>query len=205
MSMRSVLISVSVAALATLLAGCATRLPFPEETLRAVDPSITVARLRQEPGGYLNARVMLGGRIVATRPRLGQTEIEVLASSLGDDGRPMDTDLTEGRFLIVTAEFVDPAVYAAERRVTVLGRVSGEDQRQIGDHPYRYPIVMAERLKLWPREADLTRYGYPYHYPYLSLGYFHYFGHRHHFGHGHHFGHRHSIHRFHHRSHRRAH
>jgi outer membrane lipoprotein len=97
---------------------------------------------------------MLGGQIIATVPKPGATEIEILSRRLGDSGAPESGDRSDGRFLARTAEFLDPAIYAPGRRLTVLGSVRGTEERPIGTVPFAYLVVQAERLKLWPREEN---------------------------------------------------
>lgn len=149
--------------LVLILWGCVSA--FPEEALRSVNRALSVAELRAGAAAYAGQRVILGGEILATRPRVGETEIEVLARRLRGDDSPERSDQSQGRFLVRTGEFLDPAVYAAGRRLTVIGTVKGEEQRTIGELPYRYPVITAERIRLWPREyAEPPAFypGYPW-------------------------------------------
>jgi outer membrane lipoprotein len=148
---------------ALLLGGCATA-AFPPEMLQGVNQAVTLGDLRQAPEAHLNQKVVLGGEIMATTPRAGETEIEVLGRPLRRDDSPARTDASEGRFLVVAPQFLDPAVYGKGRRVSVIGTFTGEQERPIGDQPYRYPVIAAEQVRLWPPEPAYT-YPYPY-YPY---------------------------------------
>lgn len=140
--------------LAMLLGGCVTA--FPDDAVRGVDPSITVGVLRAAPDAHVGKRAILGGEILATHPRVGETEIEVLSRHLRNDDSPERSDRSDGRFLVRTAEFLDPAVYSTGRRLTVLGTVVGEEERKIGDLPYRYPVVRSEQIRLWPRDVIMA-------------------------------------------------
>jgi len=105
-------------ALAALLsAGCASA-PFPDDTLRGVDRALTLNALRASPAAHRGARVILGGQIIATMPKPGATEIDVLSRRLRDGGAPEGGDRSDGRFLVRTAKFLDPAIYAPGRRLT---------------------------------------------------------------------------------------
>jgi outer membrane lipoprotein len=147
-----------------LLTGCAS--VFPEEKLAGVDRSVTLGVLRSDPDRFRQARVLLGGEIVQTRPRTGSTEIEVLSRPLGERDAPQYTDFSDGRFLLVAPDFLDPAVYAVGRRLSVVGTVTGSEERPLGERPYRYVIVAVDQLYLWPRPVG-TLYPYgPYSYPY---------------------------------------
>ncbi len=151
--------------LGLLLAGCATA--FPEAVMRDVDRSITVAELRRDPDAHLNQRVIVGGEIIATQPRPGETEIELLTRPLRRDDSPQYTDRSEGRVLLKVKEFLDPAVYAKGRRLTVVGAVTGTEERKVGEQPYRYPMITADHLRLWPpeyAEAPAFYPGYPWGY-----------------------------------------
>ena len=154
-------------ALAVTLGGCISA--FPDEVLRGVDPSLTVAALRAgPPGAHLNARVMLGGEVLSTLPKVGETEMEVLARRLGSSGSPERSDLSEGRFLVRTKGFLDPAVFATGRRVTVVGTVVADEERPIGDLSYRYPVIESQDIRLWPPDVTLAPYPYPY-WPYWGV------------------------------------
>ena len=72
---------------------------------------------------------MLGGEVLVTIPRAGDTEIEVLAHRLDSGDAPERGDSSSGRFLVRTREFLDPAIYARGRRITVLGTVASSDRR----------------------------------------------------------------------------
>src|SRR5512143_773424 len=73
-------------ALAVVLGGCASA--FPREVMRTVATAVTAADLRRDPAVYTGARVIVGGEILSTQPKTGQTEIELLARRLRDDDSP---------------------------------------------------------------------------------------------------------------------
>jgi outer membrane lipoprotein len=149
-----------VAAAALLATGCAAA-PFPEELTRSVNRSLSLAQIRADPRAHIGARVMLGGEILATMPKAGETQVEVLARRLDSGGAPERTDSSPGRFLVRTPDFLDPAVYARGRRITVLGTMAASEERPVGELPYLYPVVAAERIKLWPKEGPWVGGEYP--------------------------------------------
>ena len=151
---------VPVAAAALLGAGCAGT-PFPEELTRSVDRGLTLNELRADPRAHVGARVILGGDIVLTVPRPGETDIEILSRRLGGGDVPERGDRTDGRFLVRAREFLDPAVWARGRRLTVLGTVAGREERPVGELPYAYPVISAERIKLWPADTPWVGGEYP--------------------------------------------
>jgi outer membrane lipoprotein len=145
---------------AIVVAGCAAS-PFPEDLTRSADRALTLRELRSDPTAHVGARVILGGEVLATTPKAGETEVEVLSRTLRAGDVPERGDSTNGRFLVRTPEFLDPAIYAPGRRLTVLGTVAGRSERRVGDLPYDYPVITAERIKLWPKEIPWVGGEYP--------------------------------------------
>jgi len=154
--------------LAVLVGGCATA--FPESVMRTVDTRITADEVLRDPAALKGARVILGGEILAVQPRPGSTEIELLLRRLRGDDSPERNDRSPGRALLHTPEFLDPAVYAPGRRITVVGEVAGVEERKIGEVPYRYPVITAERIRLWPKDVVLGPAYYPYPWGYSPYG-----------------------------------
>ena len=154
-------------ALVLLLGGCASA--FPKEVMSTVNTAITVEMLRTDPLPFKGQRLMVGGDILSTQPRTGETEIELLARRLGSDGAPEYGDQSPGRLLLRSPDFLDPAVYGQGRRITVIGTVSGVEERKVGDVPYRYPVLLLERIRLWPRDVVL---GSDYYYPWGPWPYY---------------------------------
>jgi len=152
--------SLALAAAAAALCSACAAAPFPEELTRSVSRSIGVAQLRADPR-VSTTRIILGGEILATLPKPGSSEIEILSRPLDRGDAPERTDASEGRFLARTPDFLDPAIYARGRRITVLGTAAGTEERMVGDRPYIYPVVDAERIKLWPREGAWVGGEYP--------------------------------------------
>ncbi|HUM16793.1 MAG TPA: Slp family lipoprotein [Candidatus Nitrosotalea sp.] len=176
--------------LALLLTGCATA--FPPEVMQTVNTAITVDALRADPTAYTGQRVIVGGEVLSTQPRPGETEIELLARRLQDDGYPELGDQSPGRLLLRSPDFLDPAVYSPGRRVTVIGTVHGVEERKVGEIPYRYPVILVERIRLWPKDVVVAPGYYPgpywpwspwpYYGPYYDPYYFGPYGRRYPYG-----------------------
>lgn len=145
---------------AVLAAGCAGVIP--EAARQGVDPSFTFAELRANPDAARGRRVVFGGEILQVTPRAQETEIEVLHYPLGADDFPRRSAPSGGRFLVRWTGFLDPATYPAGRLVTVAGTVEGAAERPVGEVQYRYPVIRADYLYLWPRYEVI--YPPPYYY-----------------------------------------
>ncbi|MHB1951315.1 MAG: Slp family lipoprotein [Acidiferrobacteraceae bacterium] len=132
-------------ALPLILAGCAT-LP---RSLRS--PGVTPFTVRQALLGQvpLGAKVRWGGTIASIRNGRTRTWVEIVEQPLDGDGWPQRTDRSQGRFLARFQGFLDPAIYTAGRRITVVGNVGHRETRTIGAYSYRFPVVKVTSFHLW--------------------------------------------------------
>jgi len=131
---------------------------------------VSVAQVQHGAGSYSGQRVRWGGSIIAVRNLSDSTEIEVLSRPLDGDGEPRADADGAGRFIARVTGFVDPAEYAKDRLLTVLGLVAGIETREVGEYPYRYPLIAVSSRYLWPElESDPYPYGFPW--PYGGYGY----------------------------------
>ena len=135
--------------LGILFAGSGCAPPFSEELLQTVDRSLSLERLRNDPGRYRGTVVMLGGMIIDVKNTAEGTFVEVLQKPLDRRGRPQKTDRTEGRFLARSGQYLDSAVYLAGRDLTIVGEVSGERTLLLGEVDYRYPVITIRDTRLW--------------------------------------------------------
>jgi outer membrane lipoprotein len=150
------------------------------ETLRQqAQPPVSFAELRTDPGGYKGRTVILGGEILQTTNLRDATRIEVLQRPLNVSESPQLTDATGGRFMALCKEYLDPAVYAQERRITVAGQVMGTYEGKVGEADYTYPLISCEETHVFPSAtAELLRnaanpwwYTRPYYYPWVVGAY----------------------------------
>jgi outer membrane lipoprotein len=128
-------------------AGCAP--PFPKETLEKVNRNISFRELKKEPDKFKGTWVMLGGMIIASKNTKEGMLIEILQKPLDTDGRPLQTDSTEGRFLVRSDTYLDSAVYHEGRLVTVVAEVIGLKELPLDDIVYPYPLLVVKDLHLW--------------------------------------------------------
>jgi outer membrane lipoprotein len=144
--------------MAVALAGCSP--PFPRELLGKVEKNVPFTALQKGPEKYAGKLLLLGGMIVDTKNLKEGTRIEVLQKPLDGEGRPEQTDETGGRFLILTQQFLDSAVFHRGRSITVVGEVVAPQVLLLGEVEYRYPVLAARSMHLWS----------PYSGPHFSFG-----------------------------------
>ena len=94
---------------------------------------------------------MLGGRVIETKTSSSLSELFVLQLALDPRDRPVNPDQSEGRFIVQTKQFLDPAVYQKDMLLTVVGTLKGSKVDSIGGFEYIYPLVELIEIKLWPK------------------------------------------------------
>jgi len=142
--------------LAMAIAGCASDIPRPIREAPAESASHTQALMNPEQ--YHGVAVRWGGVIATVENRQAETWIEIVERPLDADGQPRATDKSAGRFLARVQGFLDPAIFAAKRLVTVAGSLEDNHTRNIGEHPYTYPVVHVEHIYLWPIPPKAAHY-----------------------------------------------
>jgi outer membrane lipoprotein len=120
------------------------------------DRTITLEQLRARPEAYMGRLVIMGGEIVRTTNVPGSTLLEVLQKPLDSTDRPLETDRSEGRFMVRCDRYLDPVTYTAGRVVTVAGRVLGTSAAKIGEIDYVYPLLACVEIYLWPETVYVT-------------------------------------------------
>jgi outer membrane lipoprotein len=127
--------------------GCAP--PFPQEALDRVNRTISFRELARNPEHFKGAWVMLGGVIIVGKNTKDGTLIEILQKPIDTNGRPLETDSTDGRFLVESHAFLDSAIYRQGRRITVIAEVVGRKELPLDEIMYPYPLLTIKDLHLW--------------------------------------------------------
>ncbi|MCL7419672.1 MAG: Slp family lipoprotein [Methylobacter sp.] len=143
--------------IAILLGACTT---VPKAIRRAPEPDIPLADVQKNFSAHQGKPVRWGGVLLEVENRETETLLQILGYPLRYNGRPDVTDAAQGRFIIKTHEFLDPAVYAKDRELTVTGRLIELNERQIGRKSLTLPVIESQQLYLWPEAYRGRYYGY---------------------------------------------
>jgi outer membrane lipoprotein len=137
-----------------LLVGCSHVIS--KEVLKEVDKNVTFAQVVKDPDAYKGKTVLLGGAIIETKNLADKSQVVVLQRPLDSRDRPVAGDVSEGRFIVTTPGFLDPAIYSQGRKITVAGKVVGKEKRPLGEIEYAYPVIEKQGLYLWPAETPAS-------------------------------------------------
>lgn len=159
---------ISVMALSLMLGACASA-PFQKSTLAGADRNLSPAQALASPQTMQGRRVVWGGQIISSQNLAGSTELTVLAYPLNSQTEPETNKTSLGRFIIRQNGYLESADYASGRRVTVVGTITGQREAHIGEANYRYPVVEAQQLHLWPKAQESSNQGSPVHFG-IGLG-----------------------------------
>lgn len=158
-----------------LLLNACSNLPLAIKEPPLLDISYTEAI--QNIANYKKAPVRWGGIIVDVENEQDFSLVQVLYYPLDSDGEPQTDSRNAGRFIFKSSEFLDPAVYAKNSKITVAGILLGDIERTIGKKVMHLPLLSATTIYLWPvyvYDNYHNSFGYGYN-PYYG-GYPYYWG-----------------------------
>jgi outer membrane lipoprotein len=142
-----------------------------------IDASVSFADLKRAPSEYVGRTVMIGGNVIRAKRTEAGTELEVLQLPTEKEGTLTEERLrSEGRFLAVREQFLDPASLPQGTPITVIGIVKGETTRPLDESDYTYPILEVKHIIDWnsiaaQRRRDRNPYYGSYYPPYGYSGF----------------------------------
>jgi len=159
-----------------LLSACSNLPPAIED---APLYDISYSQATRNIAQYKDAPVRWGGVVIDVENEQNFSLVQVLYYPLNSYGRPRLDKPNEGRFLIKSPQFLDPAVYTKDTEITVAGTLKGDIERTVGNKTLRLPLISSSVMYLWSAYAPVNYYGYGgfgYGYPYYGYyGYYPYY------------------------------
>lgn len=138
------------AIMALAMVGCST---FPDEISTENEDALVSYKVAKHQGEKVAGEpARWGGVIADVRNGKDNTVLEVVSFPLKRWGRPLVSDNSQGRFLAVVDDFIDPGVYKQGRSVTFIGKIGETQQGKIGEYVYTYPVIEATGHYLWDVE-----------------------------------------------------
>jgi len=98
---------------------------------------------------YKGRMVIWGGKILKTVNDTNGGAVFVLQAPLDSEQRPLSTKLSQGRFMLRSAAFLDPEVYSAGAMLTIAGPLAGAETQTIDQTTYTYPVVSVLQVYFW--------------------------------------------------------
>jgi outer membrane lipoprotein len=133
----------------------AALLGIPPELEQQIDSTVRFSALKASPSEYIGHVVALGGIVIKSKLTKEQTEVEVLQLPTSDGTLQTKQRMrSEGRFLAVQKEFLDPATLEPGTPVTIVGEVTGSTVRRLDETEYLYPVIEIKHLTDWSEELS---------------------------------------------------
>jgi len=118
-------------------------------------PQITYMQLKAAPESYNGQPVTFGGKVLTARRLKEGTRIEVLQLPLTSSSQPLsDLSQSQGRFVALQKQFLDPATIPAGTFVTITGEVAGSVTMSLDETEYTYPLLHVTNLRVWTDDED---------------------------------------------------
>ncbi|RPH81061.1 MAG: Slp family lipoprotein [Nitrospiraceae bacterium] len=147
----------STMALLVMLAGCAS-------TQESEDrQALTFLQVKAAPESFQGQPAVFGGKVLTARRQKDGTKIEILQLPLDRSARPgYDLTQSQGRFIAIYREFLDPATIPPGTRITVTGEVSGSITLPLDETDYTYPVLTINRVQVWAAAENVAPRIRPY-------------------------------------------
>ena len=150
------------------MVGCTTVQVVPDDLKEQVNQDLTFSQLLENPMEHKGKILVIGGQVLSAKRLTHATQIEVLQLPLNRHLKPDESlPKSQGRFLALQENFLDPATLPFGTRVTVVGEVSGVDTLPLDETTYDFPVLLIKRLTVWAAPSTYrVIQPYPYGYPY---------------------------------------
>lgn len=138
-----------LAASCLIVVACSTK-PNAGEGTAAGAPPITFAQVKATPDSFKGQSVIFGGEVLTAKRLKDGTRITILQLPLDGSSRPdMNLTQSQGRFVAIHRDFLDPATLPYGTRVTVTGDVTGSLTLPLDETDYNYPVIEIKNLQVW--------------------------------------------------------
>jgi outer membrane lipoprotein len=142
----------STMALLVMLVGCASTKEVEDRQ------ALTFLQVKAAPDSFKGQSIIFGGRVLMARRQKDGTRIEILQLPFDRSTRPgYDLTQSQGRFIAIYREFLDPATIPPGTRITVTGEVSGSITLPLDETDYTYPVLTINRVQVWAAPEDMAR------------------------------------------------
>ena len=137
----------SIAFFVGMLSGCAG-VPIVQENAM---PPMPFSELVAHADQYKGKAVILGGYVLEVENFEGHSRISAVQAPLGFRQHVKSKDLSKGRLILIYDGFIDPEVYAKDRRITVGGNIldGAADDPELH---FPYLKIRVNSIHLWPKE-----------------------------------------------------
>lgn len=119
-------------------------------------PPLAFAQVKAAPESFVGQTATFGGAILSAKRLKDGTRLEILQLPLNASFQPT-TDLTtsQGRFVALRRDFLDPATLPPGTFVTVTGAMTGSMVLPLDETTYTYPTMEITHLQVWKKGDEV--------------------------------------------------
>ncbi|MEF1310964.1 Slp family lipoprotein [Vibrio mytili] len=134
---------------------------LPQELTATTEQVVMDYKTFAEAEGQVSTDVRLGGIIAKVENLEDKTRVEIVNLPISDTGQPTLNEDPRGRFVVYFDGYLEPVAFSEGRLVTVVGKGIGEENGQIGEHQYVFPVIKGQGYRLWKIEERVRIYESP--------------------------------------------
>jgi outer membrane lipoprotein len=109
--------------------------------------ALTFLQVYAAPDSCRGQSVVFGGNVVTARQQKNSTRVGILQLPLHRSLCPgYDLTQSQGRFIALQREFLDPATLPPGTRITVTGEISGSITFPLDETNYTHPVIDINRV-----------------------------------------------------------
>ncbi|MCX4193639.1 Slp family lipoprotein [Methylophaga sp. OBS1] len=159
-----------MASLALLLTACSTA---PTTIQHAPKTDLQLKQVSVDVASHIDEAVRWGGKIIEVNNEQNYTQIQLIQFPLNRYGRPVESDDSQGRFLVKSDAFLDPAIFTTGSMLTVYGRIIDKKLIKVDQRTLTLPVVTIIDSQRWPANSASGRPYNPKHdWPFVGFGYY---------------------------------
>jgi len=135
--------------LVLILSGCASA------SDQAGTPQLSFAQVKADPHSFNGQPVTFGGKVLSAKRLKDGTRIEILQLPLDASLQPTnDLSTSQGRFVALRKEFLDPATVPPGTFLTITGDIAGSITLPLDETEYTYPLLLIKTLRVWTNTEE---------------------------------------------------
>lgn len=157
--------------LVVLVTGCSS---VPTQISSAPANDIQLGEVKGKTDEYPEQEVRWGGEIVKVENNNEASIIQIVQYPLNHYGKPITNQSSEGRFLAITNDFIDPVVYKEGTLLTFTGQIQGESTRKVDKRDLTMPLLTVSSMYKWQPYRSVQRD--PFYDPFYYNGFYPYHG-----------------------------
>jgi outer membrane lipoprotein len=124
---------------------------------------VAYAQVKTATETYKGQAVTFGGKVLSAKRLKEGTRLEILQLPLTSSLKPtFDLSKSQGRFVAMKKDFLDPATLPSGTFVTITGEVAGSVTLPLDETEYTYPVLDIKTVRVWPKDEDGPAHIRPY-------------------------------------------